>query len=89
MYEAVFQRFVACFKVDISERERFGMNNPIPREKFEEFKAVMNAADYDNLPDGAWFQVLEDTAKRFMKSNKLKGCANDATHQYIRSCVNS
>jgi hypothetical protein len=43
----------------------------------------MDAHDNDDLPDGAWFQVLEDAAEQFMKDNKIRGDANDATHQYL------
>jgi hypothetical protein len=46
----------------------------------------MNAADDDNMPTGAWFQMLEDAAHEFMRMHKLHGDANDAAHQYIRMC---
>lgn len=63
-------------------------NNPIPVGLREEFKAYMEASENDDLPDGAWFAVLEDAAGWFMKQHKIKhGDAHDAAHQYIRMCV--
>lgn len=59
------------------------MSNPIPAHLLDEFKASMDAADDDDVPDGAWFQILEDTAQAFMDEYKLRGCSNSAVHQYI------
>lgn len=59
------------------------MAKPIPANLLDEFMGYMNAADDDDAPDGAWFQILEDAAGEFMRMHKIKGDANDATHQYI------
>ena len=45
----------------------------------------MEAHDFDNLPDGAWFHCLEQAAQEFLNKHKLtKPCANTATHRYLR-----
>lgn len=59
---------------------------PIPVSKFPEFLAHMDAADDDDLPDGAWFAVMEETAAAFMRHNRIKGCENSAAHQWVQSC---
>lgn len=56
---------------------------PIPERLKDEFVGYMEAFDIDDLPDGAWFAVLEEGAWKFMKSHKLKGCENTAAHQYL------
>lgn len=58
---------------------------PVPAAKFEAFVSCMNAANNDDLPDGAWFAVLEETAARFMKENRIRGDENDAAHQWIQA----
>ena len=58
---------------------------PVPASKFDAFVSCMNAADNDDLPDGAWFAVLEETAARFMKENGIRGDELDATHQWIQA----
>lgn len=60
---------------------------PIPAHLLSEFRGYMDAADDDDAPDGAWFQMLEDAAHDFMAAHKLRGCANDAAHQYISMCA--
>ncbi len=62
------------------------MMNPIPAHLTDEFRGYMDAADDDDAPDGAWFQMLEDAALDFMRLHKLRGDANDAAHQYVRMC---
>lgn len=62
------------------------MSNPIPRGLRPAFIAHMAAHDNNDLPDGAWFAVLEDAAESFMKSHKLTQpwrCPNDAVHAYL------
>lgn len=59
---------------------------PIPQAKFAAFIAYMDAADNDDLPDGAWFAVMEETAADWMRRNRIKGCENSATHQWVQSC---
>ena len=58
---------------------------PIPKDQWDAFVDCMDAADNDDLPDGAWFCVLEERAEKFLRDNRLRGCANDATHQWVRS----
>jgi hypothetical protein len=61
------------------------MSNPIPKRLREEFKGYMEAIYHDDdLPDGAWFAMLEDQAESFMEMHKLKGDSNDAAHQALR-----
>ena len=59
------------------------LDRPIPDHLHHEFVGYMAAMDNDELPDGAWWCVLEDTATSFMKEHNLKGCTNTATHQYL------
>ena len=61
--------------------------NPIPQWLRPQFFAHMAEHDDDSLPDGAWFQRLEDAALDFMQKNRLMQpwrCTNNATHQYLR-----
>lgn len=44
----------------------------IPEKKVVPFFEIMDAFYDDNLPDGAWQQVLQDTAENFFKQNKIK-----------------
>jgi hypothetical protein len=59
------------------------MNYPIPEHLKDDFVGYMSVMDKDELPDGAWWCVLEDSAIEFMKEHKLKGDSNTATHQYL------
>lgn len=62
-------------------------NNPIPTRLREKFKDHMAEHDMDDLPDGAWFAVLEEAAGCFMRKHGLTfpwQCPNTATHQYLR-----
>ena len=59
------------------------MSNPIPKHLMPEFVGHMEAHDFDDMPDGAWFATLESAAQQFMDQHKLKGCNNDAAHQYL------
>ncbi|MGL4641290.1 MAG: hypothetical protein ACRCVX_16385 [Shewanella sp.] len=54
-----------------------------PKKHADAFIAHMEAHNHEDLPDGAWFQCLEDAAEEFMKENKIKGCANSAAHEYL------
>lgn len=58
---------------------------PIPKHLLNEFVAHMAAHDNDDLPDGAWFAVLEEAAEQFMAIRRLRGDRNDAAHQYVRA----
>jgi hypothetical protein len=48
-----------------------------------EFLAALDAANDNDLPDGAWWHMLEDAADEFMREHHLRGCRNSATHQWI------
>ena len=61
------------------------MSNPIPARLLSEFFGYMSAHDDDDLPDGAWFALLEESAERFIGEHALRNAdPNDATHQYLR-----
>ena len=51
----------------------------------EQLFYTMKAADEYNAdePDGAWWAILEDTARWYMKENNVKGKPFDAVHAYI------
>lgn len=55
----------------------------IPERLKDEFIGYMQAFDMDDLPDGAWFAVLEEEAWKFMKRRNIKGDSNTATFQYL------
>jgi len=59
------------------------MSRPIPSRLLPEFLTALDAADDDDAPDGAWWQMLEDTAAEFMRKHKLRGCENSATFQWV------
>ena len=40
--------------------------------------------DNDGIPDGAWFAMMEDETKRFIKSKNLNMDENDLVHSYLR-----
>ena len=48
------------------------------------FVAYMRENDHDDLPDGAWFAVLEESAERFFKEQRIRMCPNDGAHLYIQ-----
>jgi hypothetical protein len=57
----------------------------LPNHLKDEFLGFMEAHDLDDLPDGAWFAVLEQAAESFIKEHKLKRCdENDLAHLYLR-----
>lgn len=43
-----------------------------PEDLKDEFMGFMSANDHDDLPDGAWFHLLEQAAEEFIKKHKLK-----------------
>jgi hypothetical protein len=60
------------------------IKTPIPAHVINELLGtLLSTYDDDDLPDVAWFQMLEDDCASFMKRHKLKGCSNDATHQML------
>ncbi|WAS28503.1 hypothetical protein [Vibrio phage LV6] len=56
----------------------------------DELFYMMQAVDDDNLSDGAWQQVLEDTAEQFADMQRSDGKymyfinPNDAFHAYLK-----
>lgn len=56
---------------------------PIPARLFEDFCAALDAVNDDDLPDGAWWQMLEDAADEFMRKHRIGGCRNAATHRWV------
>ncbi len=57
---------------------------PISKDHLDDFMAHMNTHDFDELPDGAWFGILEEAAEQFMGERKIRrGSSNDAVHQYM------
>jgi len=65
------------------------MSAPIPSRLRAEFMAHMAAFDHDDMPDGAWFAMLEEGAGAFMRQHKLRGDRNDGAHQYLRQLSES
>lgn len=58
----------------------------VPIQLRNEFVGFMEAFNEmaEDLPDGAWFSVLEEGAGKFIKMKKLKKCdENDAVHQFL------
>ena len=56
----------------------------LPEDLIDEFMGFMAAHDNDDLPDGAWFQCLQDAAEFFIGLHHLKGFdENDLAHFYI------
>jgi hypothetical protein len=46
--------------------------------------AALDAANNDDLPDGAWFAVLEDTVEFYNEEHGTDFDPNDTVHQYLR-----
>ena len=59
------------------------VKGPIPEYKLQEFVEWMRLHDHEDLPDGAWFAVLEESAQQFMDMHNIRGCNNSAAHQYL------
>ncbi len=59
--------------------------NGVPQHLHLAFKEWMDAWNDDDLPDGAWWAVLEDGARAFGKEYKLKNIdAFECVHLYLR-----
>lgn len=59
-------------------------NKPIPDTLIDELDGyLVSTYDDDDLPDGAWFQMLVDKCDEFITLHKIKGDSNDAVHQYL------
>jgi len=55
----------------------------------KELVAFMAPYDHDELPDGAWFAMLEDGAREYLKKHpKLRReyDENDLAHLYLEHC---
>lgn len=61
----------------------YGGRGGIPDDMWADFCAVMATQVDNDLPDGAWWQVLENTAEFFIAKRGLKADANTATHQFL------
>lgn len=60
-------------------------NNPIPVRLRDKFVAHMDGAEIDDLPDGAYWQVMEEAAQGFIDRHHLRFAdANTAAHQWFR-----
>lgn len=57
--------------------------NAIPKQLHGAFVGFMDAYNDDDLPDGAWFAVLEGAALRFINDHDLDADENDAVHEYL------
>jgi len=56
----------------------------VPSKLKDEFVGWMEAFNMDDLPDGAWFAVLEEGAEKFGKKFNLKNLdTNDAVIQFL------
>lgn len=56
----------------------------LTKNQNDDLLAMMIPYDKDDLPDGAWFHLLEESAEEFIKSRKLKGWdANSLVHHYL------
>lgn len=49
----------------------------------DELFYTLEASNYDDLPDGAWWQVLEDTVVWWNTENKTKYDPNTTVHEYL------
>lgn len=60
--------------------------DPIPKRLEAEFLAALDAAENDDLPDGAWLAVLGDAAKSFIEQHSILGAdPHDAVLQWVRA----
>lgn len=59
------------------------MGKKVTAAMLDEFVAFMGAFDNEDMPDGAWWQMLEDGAEAFFKRHGIKGDPNSAVHQYL------
>lgn len=53
-----------------------------PELLFYTMKAADDLLAFD-APDGAWWAILEDTARWYMKEHDIEGDPFDAVHAYI------
>jgi hypothetical protein len=52
----------------------------------EDLVAFMAPYDMDDLPDGAWFHLLEEAAEKYIKETGIKGWdENSLAHYYLNN----
>lgn len=51
----------------------------------DDFIAFMNAYDNDDLPDGAWWQMLEDGALQWWREKDNYLDPTDTVHFYLKA----
>ena len=52
----------------------------------DELVGFLSAYDHSDLPDGAWFSVLEEGAEDFAKSINLRNYdTNSMVHEYLKN----
>ena len=49
----------------------------------DEFMGFMQAFDNDDLPDDAWWCLLEECAQKFLDKHKIKYDSNSATYKFL------
>lgn len=52
------------------------------QEQLKDLFAYLDAADNDDLPDGAWWATLEEAVEYFNKGNGTTFNPNDTVHLY-------
>ena len=59
----------------------------IPKRLQDEFIGWMDAGNdvAEEMPDGAWFSILENFATDFCKKHKLKLDENDMVHWWLNN----
>lgn len=59
------------------------LRNRIPAHLRDEFMEHMEAHDFADLADGAWFATLETAAEQFLDKHKIRLDRNDAAHMFL------
>jgi len=61
------------------------LHNPCQRQRIEMYQAmkVTDEIAADDIPDGAWQAMLEDTARQYASDNKLYVDSFDAFMDYL------
>ena len=61
------------------------MSKPIPENLMDELNGYLSLVYEDSdLPDGAWFAMLEEDCREFMNIHGINGNENDAVHQFLQ-----
>lgn len=61
------------------------MSKYYPHIQDDALFAHLAANDFDHLPDGAWFGVLEEAADEFNSINGTNYDRKDAVHAYLEN----